>query len=89
MRDNTVPALLSLAPDAGAYINEADPTEENWKQVYYGANYERLLGIKNDWDPKGVFWNKNGVGSDLWEPVGPWGRENGVGQNPIQLCRAS
>jgi len=57
--------------------------------VYYGANYEKLLGIKDQWDPEGVFWNKNGVGSDLWEPVGLWGSENGVGQNPVQLCRVS
>lgn len=84
-----MPALVSLAPDAGSYLNEGDPTEEHWKSVYYGANYEKLLRIKNKWDPKGVFWNKNGVGSDMWEPVGPWGLENGVGQNPVQLCKVS
>jgi len=87
LRESAVPALVSLSPDAGSYINEGDPTEENWQEVFYGANYERLLGIKKQWDPKGLFWNKNGVGSDMWEPVGPWGRENGVGQNPVQLCR--
>lgn len=89
LRESAMPALESLAPDAGGYINEGDPTEERWQEVFYGANYEKLLRIKNQWDPNGVFWNKNGVGSDMWEPVGPWGRENGVGQNPVQLCRVS
>lgn len=89
LREDSVPALESLAPGAGAYISESDPTEKRWKEVYYGANYDTLLGIKDQWDPKGVFWNKNGVGSDLWEPVGSWGLENGVGQNPVQLCRVA
>jgi hypothetical protein len=89
LRESAMPALESLAPGAGGYINEGDPTEERWQEVFYGANYERLLGIKKQWDPKGVFWNKGGVGSDMWEPVGPWGRENGVGQNHVQLCRVS
>jgi hypothetical protein len=89
LRESAMPALKSLAPRAGSYMDEGDPTEDNWREVYYGANYEKLLKIKKHWDPKGVFWNKNGVGSDLWKPIGPWGRENGVGQNPVQLCRVS
>jgi hypothetical protein len=89
LREGSVAALVPLAPDAGAYISESDPTEKRWKEVYYGANYEKLLKIKDQWDPKGVFWNKNGVGSDLWELVGPWGPDNGVGQNPVQLCRVA
>ncbi|KAM0721391.1 hypothetical protein Q7P37_002315 [Cladosporium fusiforme] len=87
VRENATPALVSLAPDMGAYASESDPTEENWQETFYGDLYPRLLEIKKRWDPKGVFWYKNGVGSEIWTPVGPWGIENGVGQNPVQLCR--
>jgi hypothetical protein len=72
----------------GAYANEADPTEPNWQDTFYGKHYPRLLSLKKRWDPNGVFWYKNGVGSELWEPRGTYGIENGVGQNPIQLCKA-
>lgn len=88
LREKANPALVSLAPDTGAYASEADPTAENWRENVYGDLYPRLLGIKKKWDSQGVFWYKNGVGSELWEPKGPWGIENGTGQNPVQLCRA-
>lgn len=87
LRSNAVQGLRNLAPDMGAYASEADPTEPNWQRTFYGENYERLLALKKNWDPHGVFWYKNGVGSELWEPKGPHGIENGVGQNPVQLCR--
>lgn len=76
-----------MAPDTGAYASEADPTEPDWQRTFYGENYARLLALKKYWDPHGVFWYKNGVGSELWEPRGAFGIENGVGQNPVQLCR--
>jgi hypothetical protein len=88
LRQIRTPALVSLAPDTGAYISEADPTEELWQTTFYGEHYEKLVEIKKKWDPEGVFWYKNGVGSEMWEPVGPWGIENGVGQNVVQLCKA-
>lgn len=87
LREKRTPALISLAPDTGAYISEGDPTEENWQETFYGDHYPRLLEIKKRWDPEGLFWYKSGVGSEFWEPVGPWGVENGVGQNPVQLCK--
>jgi hypothetical protein len=88
LRKIRTPALVSLAPDTGAYISEADPTEEMWQKTFYGEHYEKLVKIKKKWDPEGVFWYKNGVGSEMWEAVGPWGIENGVGQNAVQLCKA-
>lgn len=87
LREEDVQVLRDLAPDMGAYVNEADPTEPNWKDTFYGENYPRLLALKKQWDHQGVFWYKNAVGSDLWEPKGSHGIENGVGQKPVQLCK--
>lgn len=87
LRNGAVQGLRDLAPDTGAYASEADPTEPDWQRTFYGENYARLLALKKYWDPHGVFWYKNGVGSELWEPRGAFGIENGVGQNPVQLCR--
>jgi hypothetical protein len=88
LRTEEVQVLRDLTPTMGAYANEADPTEPNWQETFYGKHYPRLLSLKKQWDPHGVFWYKNGVGSELWEPRGTYGIENGVGQNPIQLCKA-
>lgn len=87
LRTEATQALRDLAPDTGAYANEADPTEPQWQETFYGDNYPRLLALKQQWDPHGVFWYKNGVGSELWVPEGDHGIENGVGQNPVELCR--
>lgn len=88
LRLNETQSLRDLAPDTGAYVNEADPTEPSWRETFYGANYERLFEVKKRWDPRGVFWFKNAVGSEeMWEAEGEFGVENGVGQNPVRLCR--
>ena len=59
-----LPALYDLAPDSGAYINEGDAFDPNWKVNFFGVNYDRLLQVKQKWDPHNVFWVKAGVGSD-------------------------
>lgn len=68
-------------------MSESDPTEPNWQEAKYGSNYDRLLSIKKNLDPNGVFWCKQCVGSELWDTVGDFGIENGVGQNKVMLCK--
>jgi len=70
-----VKALRELAPNTGAYINEADPDEPNPHQAFWGDNYERLLEIKRKVDPSDVLWCTPCVGNERWEQVGD------------QLCR--
>ncbi|KAK7044067.1 hypothetical protein VNI00_007783 [Paramarasmius palmivorus] len=70
------PLLVELAPNTGAYLNEADPNEPNFKQSFYGANYDRLLSIKDEYDPLQLLYGSIAVGGDRWEEV-----ENG------RLCR--
>jgi FAD/FMN-containing dehydrogenase len=54
--------LKKLSPDGGAYFNEAHYGEPDWEKTFFGANYGRLLEIKNRYDPTHVF--------DCWKCVG-------------------
>ena len=38
---------------------------DDWKTRYWGANYDKLLSIKNKYDPDVVFYCYHCVGSDL------------------------
>ena len=82
-----VNALRGLEEGSGAYMNEADPTNEEWKHDYFGEDrYEELLAVKEMWDPKGVFWCRTCVGSDLWEWTEREEGAQGVGQEVGRLC---
>ncbi|KAF9053268.1 FAD-binding domain-containing protein [Panaeolus papilionaceus] len=54
--------LRNLTPNGGAYHNEADIHEPNFQQSFWGANYNKLLAIKNKYDPDHVL--------DCWHCVG-------------------
>jgi FAD/FMN-containing dehydrogenase len=45
-----------------AYQNYADAGLSSWKQAYFGANYPRLLKVKNRYDPNRVFRSPQTVG---------------------------
>lgn len=60
------PIIEQATPGMGTYINEADFRQPNWKETFYGSNYEKLLSIKKKWDPTSVFFSPLAVGSDAW-----------------------
>lgn len=64
---NKVAAMEKQAPDTGAYMNEADRLDPDWRRNFYGDHYERLLEIKQRHDPEGVFYCPTCVGSFDWE----------------------
>ncbi|KAI0011566.1 isoamyl alcohol oxidase [Xylariaceae sp. FL0662B] len=64
--EKLIPKWADLAPDSGTYLNEAVAINANWKKDFYGDNYDRLLKIKNKYDPKHVFYGITTVGSDYW-----------------------
>jgi len=47
--------LKALSPGGGAYFNEAHYGEPSWEETFFGANYDRLLEIKNKYDPTHIF----------------------------------
>jgi hypothetical protein len=59
-------ALVKLAPDTGAYMNEADVRDAAWRKDFYGDNYKQLLGIKDLYDPDGIFYCSTCVGAERW-----------------------
>ncbi|WP_074160875.1 MULTISPECIES: BBE domain-containing protein [Prochlorococcus] len=61
---NRAIALIRTAtPDISNYVNEGHVFEPNWKQEFWGPNYERLLSIKRRYDPTNLFRVHHGVGS--------------------------
>ncbi|KAH8175246.1 FAD binding domain-containing protein [Sarocladium implicatum] len=67
MTDEFNPQLARLTPGGGAYMNEADFREPNWKETWFGDNYERLATVKRRYDPHGLLYMFKGVGSDAWD----------------------
>ncbi|KAL4939080.1 hypothetical protein BDV06DRAFT_199506 [Aspergillus oleicola] len=66
MTDELVPLLEEVTPDGGAYENESNFLQPNWKEVFFGSNYETLSQIKAKWDPSNFFYVLKGVSSDYW-----------------------
>jgi hypothetical protein len=66
---NTISASIQpfkdLTPGGGCYMNEGDWMEENWKQTFFGEQYDKLLSVKKRYDPTGLF--------NCWKCVG-WTR---------------
>jgi FAD/FMN-containing dehydrogenase len=54
----------------GAYVSESNFFESDFQHAYWGANYSRLAEIKKKYDPDGLFFVHNGVGSEQWSPDG-------------------
>jgi FAD/FMN-containing dehydrogenase len=62
--------LRAVASSGGAYVSESNFFESNFEHSYWGANHTRLAEIKKKYDPDGLFFVHNGVGSELWTPDG-------------------
>ncbi|KPA38211.1 isoamyl alcohol oxidase [Fusarium langsethiae] len=66
LRNEIVPVYEKLSPRTGTYMNEADWGNVNWKNDFFGSNWERLSQVKAKYDPEGVFYCPHCVGSDGW-----------------------
>lgn len=68
--DRAMSELRFLVPEPGSYVSESNFFEPNWQRAYWGSNYPRLLAIKRAYDPDGLFFVHNGVGSEQWTADG-------------------
>ncbi|GLI73825.1 hypothetical protein PoHVEF18_002054 [Penicillium ochrochloron] len=66
MTNDFVPSLMKLAPNSGAYLNEADFRQPDFKTAFYGENYKALREVKAKYDPYDIFYGLTAVGSDEW-----------------------
>ncbi len=62
--------LRTLAPNGGSYVSESSFFEKDWQHSYWGSNYARLASLKKKYDPTGLFFVHNGVGSEQWSADG-------------------
>ena len=63
-------ALRAVAPNAGSYTNETNYFEKSFQTSFWGPNYPRLAEIKKKYDPEGLFFVHDGVGSEGWSKDG-------------------
>jgi FAD/FMN-containing dehydrogenase len=68
--DQCMNQLRAVAPNGGAYVSESNYFEKGWQESYWGSNYPRLAEIKRKYDPDGLFFVHNGVGSERWSMDG-------------------
>ncbi|PWN34598.1 FAD-binding domain-containing protein [Meira miltonrushii] len=52
----------------GTYFSESDVLEPNWQEAFFGGNYEKLVQIKQKYDPNNVFV--------VWKGIGYQGQES-------------
>ncbi|KAG6330603.1 hypothetical protein ID866_8487 [Astraeus odoratus] len=61
-----IDAFHNIAPNDGAYFNEASLFEIDWKETFFGSHYSTLKQIKDKYDPYRLFVVAEGVGSEEW-----------------------
>jgi len=61
---NAYSIVQTATPGAGGYVNESSYFDEDWGDLYWGTNYAKLLKIKREVDPTGLFTGHHLVGSE-------------------------
>jgi FAD/FMN-containing dehydrogenase len=64
--DRCMNELRAISTNAGSYVSESNYFEKRWQHSYWGSNHARLATIKKKYDPTGLLFVHNGVGSEGW-----------------------
>jgi FAD/FMN-containing dehydrogenase len=64
--DRCMNELRTVVPNGGAYVSESNFFESDFPHSYWGNNSSRLVEIKKRYDPDGLFFVHNGIGSEQW-----------------------
>lgn len=68
MTNSLLPAIdAAVTSPPRAYMNEGDFQEPDWQSVFFGDNYDKLLSIKNKYDPSHLFYAVTAVGSEFYK----------------------
>ena len=62
--------IRKLVTQPAAYVSESNYFEPRWQEAFWGANYPRLLALKEQVDPDGLFFMHHGPGSERWSADG-------------------
>ncbi|HZC31855.1 MAG TPA: BBE domain-containing protein, partial [Candidatus Bathyarchaeia archaeon] len=62
--------ISRVAPRPGSYVSESDFFIADWQEAFWGSNYEKLVAVKRNYDPTGLFFVHHGVGSEDWSADG-------------------
>jgi FAD/FMN-containing dehydrogenase len=62
--------IQRVAPNGGAYVSESDFFQADWQRAFWGEHYDRLLSVKQRYDPRGLFFVHHGPGSERWSADG-------------------
>ncbi len=62
--------LRAAASLGGAYVSESNFFEPDFQRSYWGNHSGRLAEIKKKYDPGGLFFVHNGIGSEQWSSDG-------------------
>ena len=62
--------IRKLTARVGSYVWETDYFQPHWQEAFWGENYDRLLAVKGEYDPEGLFFLHHGVGSEDWSADG-------------------
>ncbi|PIL35787.1 hypothetical protein GSI_02517 [Ganoderma sinense ZZ0214-1] len=65
--DKRLKTVRALAPDSGAYFNEASMFEPDPQITFFGDHYAKLRSIKQVYDPHDLFIVIEGVGAEGWD----------------------
>jgi FAD/FMN-containing dehydrogenase len=66
MNGNTERKWEEIQPEAGSYVHESNQFMVDWKEKFWGRNYEALREVKGRYDPRNALYVAQGVGSDDW-----------------------